>query len=82
VTSREESAALSQLNELSATDLSKVSDEELLAGVRTSEMAFERSPLWSGRFIAELKRRHSWSEIVKMTGLPQTTLHRRAQPYL
>lgn len=82
VTSREESAALNYLNELSASDLSKLSDEELVEGVRSGEMAFERGPVWSGRFIAELKRRHSWSELVELTGLKQTTLHRRAQRYL
>ena len=82
MTSREESAALEHLNELSASDLSKVPDEDLVTGVCNAEMAIERAPAWSGRFIAELKRRHSWSELVKLTGLPQTTLHRRAQPYL
>lgn len=67
---------------LSASDLSKADDDRLVNGVRSAHTAITRGPEWAGRFIAELKRRHSWSELVKMTGLPQTTLHRWSRPYM
>lgn len=83
VTSSEEHNALKNLTELLASDLSKVDPEELLAGVRDAEMAFDKSQEWSGKLVAELKRRDlSWPVLAKLTGVPQTTLIRRAQPYL
>lgn len=73
---------MDQLIRLSAKDLSQVDDDELVSGIHTVQTAMDRGPEWAGRFVAQLKRRHSWSEVVKLTGLPQTTLHRWAQPFL
>lgn len=82
MTSREESRALQHLINLLAGDLSKADIAEIVAGVQEAEMTAERGPQWSGRLIAELRRRNlSWGELVRLTGLPQTTLVRRAQPY-
>jgi hypothetical protein len=37
----------------------------------------------SGRLLAELYRHgHSWPELVRLTGLSQGTIWRRAQPFL
>ena len=73
---------MEDLIKLSASDLSKVEDDRLVHGIRTAHNAMERGPEWAGKFIAQLKQRHSWSELVTLTGLPQTTLHRWAQPFL
>ncbi|QJY46632.1 hypothetical protein [Pseudonocardia broussonetiae] len=82
MTSREETAALKNLTDLLASDLSKVENEEIAAGIREAEMLFARSPQWSGRLVAEMKRRGvSWSELAKMTDVPQSTLGRRARDY-
>jgi hypothetical protein len=39
---------------------------------------------WSGRLLAALHDTHelSWPAIARLTGIPQSTAHRRAQPYL
>lgn len=68
------------LADLLAKDLTTVDPEELAAGIRDAELTGDQAPEWSGRLIAELRRRNvSWSTIVKLTGLPQTTVWRRAE---
>ena len=70
------------LQQLLASDLSKTDMDTLLAGVKDAELVFDQAQEWSGRLVAELKRRGlSWPVLAKMTGVPQTTLIRRAQPY-
>lgn len=82
MTSREERNALKNLSRLLASDLATIDQEELLAGVRDAEVAFDRSPEWSGQLLAELKRRGwSWPRLAAMTGMKKTTVIRRAQPY-
>jgi len=83
VTSGEEQRALTDLSKLLKRDLSKVSREEIVDAIRQVEMLQDATLAWSGRLIATLHRQGtSWSEIVKLTGLAQTTAYRRAQPYL
>lgn len=80
---REEKSALENLQHLVANDLSDIDVETLAEGVRSAELALERSPEWSGKLIAEMKTRGmSWTQIVETIGLPRATLYRRAQPYL
>lgn len=81
MTSSEEQNLLINLSELLARDLTTVDDETLIAGVHDAETAADTSIKWSGQLIAELKKRRSWSELVRLTGMPQTTLHNRARPY-
>lgn len=85
MTSGEEQRALIHLAELLKRDLSKVDRKTIIEGIREVELLEDTQALlaWSGRLIAALHRDGaSWSEVVKLTGLPQTTAYRRAQPYL
>lgn len=83
VTSSEEQRALTGLSELLAKDLSKADLDELAEGIRQAELLGDAAPDWSGRLIAALHRRGvSWSEIVKLTGVRQTTAWRRAEPFM
>lgn len=84
VTSREEQNALNDLQELLASDLSKASQERLIEGVQHAELVFDEAQKWSGRLVAELKRRGdlSWPALARLTGVSKGTLIRRAQPFL
>jgi hypothetical protein len=83
VTSREEHSALTGLSRLLASDLSKLSPEELVEAIRHAEMVKKSAPEWSGRLIAALHRAgKSWPQIAELTGVSQTTAFRRAEPYL
>lgn len=83
MTSREEQTALTGLTRLLASDLSKASDEDLIAGIRQAETVNEAAPEWSGRFLAALHHAgKSWPQIARLTGIKQTTAYRRAQKYL
>ena len=83
MTSSEEQRALRSLAALLASDLSKVDNDELADAVKQAETVLDSAPDWSGRLIATLHRRGmSWADIVKMTGLPQTTAWRRAAKYM
>lgn len=75
----EATAALTDLHRLVNTeDLTGLDTETLADGVRAAEFAFNHGDEWSGRFVAELRRRDvSWSKLVELTGQKQTTLHRR-----
>lgn len=68
------------LADLLARDLSEAEDETLVAGLRDAEKLANDATGWSGLIVSELKRRHSWSRLVEMTGLKQTTLHNRMYP--
>lgn len=72
------------LQQLLAGDLSKEDPATLVAGVREAELVFDKAQEWSGRLIAELRRRGdlSWPVLEKLTGVPKGTLIRRAQSYL
>lgn len=68
---------MENLVELLAQDLSALDDEALAAGLRDAEFAASTAPIWSKQLVAELKSRHTWAEVVKLTGIPRTTLHNR-----
>jgi hypothetical protein len=89
VTSREEQNALIDLQKLLASDLSKADRDTLIQGVRDSELVFDEAQTWTGRLVAELRRRSaesgdelSWPQLEKLTGVPKGTLIRRAKPFL
>lgn len=75
---------MNDLQKLLASDLSEASQERLIEGVQSAELAFDKAQEWSGRLVAVLKRSHnlSWPVLEKLTGVPKGTLIRRAQPYL
>lgn len=81
MTSREGSDALIHVRELLGSDLSKVPEEELVAGVREAELLFDEAQEWSGRLVAELRRRSdpppSWAVLARLTKVPPTTLRNR-----
>lgn len=82
VTSREGRAALEDLRQLLASDLSKADVDRLVAGVRQAELLFDEAQQWSGRLVAELRRRDdprtaSWSLLSRLTDVPPTTLRNR-----
>ena len=72
------------LARLLAGDLSALSQDELVAATRRVEATRDETLQWSGRLLAALHDRHelSWPAIARLTGIPQSTAHRRAQPYL
>ncbi|HEX5812278.1 MAG TPA: hypothetical protein VFY38_09270 [Pseudonocardia sp.] len=80
MTSREESSALEFLQRLLVSDLSKVDLDELYEGIRASELVFDQAQVWTGRLVAEVRRRPnvSWSQVEEATGIPKATLDRRA----
>jgi hypothetical protein len=84
VTSREENNALQNLVDLLASDLTTADQETLIAGVKDSEWTHDQTAEWTGKLVAELKRRGdlSWPALARLTGVPHPTLIRRARPYL
>jgi hypothetical protein len=72
------------LGQLLAGDLSALSQDELIATARRVEATRDDTLQWSGRLLAALHDVHglSWPAIARLTGIPQSTAHRRAQPYL
>lgn len=72
------------LARLLAGDLTALSQDELIAAARRVEATRDETLQWSGRVLATLHDRHrlSWPAIARLTGIPQSTAHRRAQPYL
>jgi len=79
--SEERAGALARLLD---GDRSELSQEELGAAARRVEATRDETLQWSGRLLAALHDRHrlSWPAIARLTGIPQSTAHRRAQPYL
>jgi DNA-directed RNA polymerase specialized sigma24 family protein len=61
-----------------------MSQAELIAAVRRVESDRAESLQLSGRLLAALHDVHglSWPAIARLTGISQSTAHRRAQPYL
>jgi DNA repair protein RadC len=61
-----------------------MSQAELIAAIRKVESDRDESLRLSGRLLAALHDLHglSWPQIAKLTGISQSTAHRRAQPYL
>jgi hypothetical protein len=72
------------LARLLAGDISAMSQDELVAAARRVEATRDDTLHWSGRLLAALHDTHhlSWPAIARLTGIPQSTAHRRAQPYL
>ncbi|MHA6619659.1 helix-turn-helix domain-containing protein [Pseudonocardia sp. DLS-67] len=72
------------LPRLLAGDLSALSQDELVDAARRVEATRDETLQWSGRLLAALHDTHqlSWPAIARLTGIPQSTAHRRAQPYL
>lgn len=68
------------LQRLLVSDLSKVDLDELYEGIRASELVFDQAQVWTGRLVAEVRRRPnvSWSQVEEATGIPKATLDRRA----
>jgi len=69
---------------LLAGDLSALSQDELISVARRVEDTRDDTLRWSGRVLATLHDVHglSWPAIARLTGISQSTAHRRAQPYL
>lgn len=68
------------LADLLARDLPTVETDELVAGVKDARTAEETLLRDTGRLVRELRARDlSWSKLVALTGVPQTTLWRLAQ---
>jgi hypothetical protein len=72
------------LPRLLAGDLSALSKDELISVARRVEDTRDDTLRWSGRVLAALHDVHglSWPAISRLTDIPQSTAHRRAQPYL
>ena len=69
------------LADLLAKDLRTVDTDELIAGVKDAERTGSEVLGWSSRLVQELRERNiPWSALVQATGVPQTTLWRRANP--
>lgn len=72
---------MEDLRELLSSDLSKADDDRLADGVRAAELLFDEAQQWSGRLVAELRRRQdpppSWATLSRLTGVPPTTLRNR-----
>lgn len=73
-----------ELARLLAGDLSALSQDELISAARRVEGIRDETLGWSGRLLAALHDVHglSWPAIARLTGIPQSTAHRRAQHYL
>lgn len=79
MTSRD-SSALANLIELFGRDLQEFEPDEIIAGIRYAEVGASQCRDLSSRLVAEMRRRGvKWSQLERRTGLPQTTLVRRAE---
>lgn len=79
MTSREESDALLNIEELMASDLTKQPPERLAEGVRRGELVYDQVQRWVGLLVLELRNRGmSWAEVVALTEVDQNTVRRRA----
>jgi hypothetical protein len=75
-----DSIAVANLVQLFGRDLKEFELEEIIAGVRYAEVGAGQCRDLSCRLVAELRRRGvKWSQLERRTGLPQTTLVRRAE---
>lgn len=75
---------LRDLHLLLASDLDEATPEALIQGVKDAETCVSKGPEWTGRLVAQLKKRHglSWLELQRLTGAKKGTLIRRAEPYM
>lgn len=74
---------MNNLAALLARDLTAVDPLLLAQGVKDAELSVDQAPEWSGQLIAALHAQvKSWSQVVALTGLPQTTAWRRAKPFM
>lgn len=66
------------------TDPRSLDIDGLIQAAREIETARDESLALSGRVLAELHDRCglSWPQIERETGIPRSTAHRRAEPYL
>lgn len=55
-------------------------DDALVAHLRDATRAHEISNALCRQYLVELKKHYSWSEMVALTGDPQSTLYNRANP--
>lgn len=80
MTSREENSALEDLQKLLTRDLSKEDLDALFKGIRDAELVFDSAQEWTGRLVAEVRRRDvPWSKLEEETGVPKATLDRRSE---
>ena len=65
-------------------DPGDMTQAELISAVRRVESDRDDSLRLSGRLLAALHDQHSesWPAISRLTGIPQSTAHRRAGPFL
>jgi hypothetical protein len=84
MTSPEEKTTLEDPRKLATSDPATCTNEQLLDAVKTLELYLRDGYEWSGRWIAYLHcdRKLTWSQLVALTGIPQTTLWNRASKYL
>jgi hypothetical protein len=76
-------SALRALADALTSDVTGLEVETLVAGAQQAERLRDSAPDIAGRLLAELHARgHSWPEISRMTGISQTTVFRRADPFL
>ncbi len=65
-------------------DPASLDADGLVAAAKEIERAREQSLAMSGRVLAELHDRcgMSWPQVERATGIPRSTAHRRAEPFL
>jgi hypothetical protein len=61
-------------------EIREMADDVLVANLHDAEHAAAEMNTISGRIVAVLKSRYSWSKVAELTGMPQTTLHNRVHP--
>jgi hypothetical protein len=69
---------------LIAAEITRLTDDELVAAIHDSEELRRVGRERTGRLLAELHRRGrlSWPAIARRTGIRQTTAYELAEPYL
>jgi len=75
---------LGELSRLLTLGVSAMTDDELIEAAKASAEVAQRSREITGRLLAALYERDelSWPQIGRLTGLPTSTAHLWAQPYL
>lgn len=75
---------LAGLAELLSRGVSTLTDDELVAAAKASAEVTQRGREVTGRLLAALYERDrlSWPRIAELTGLPTSTAHLWAQPFL
>ncbi|GAA1286536.1 hypothetical protein GCM10009609_60520 [Pseudonocardia aurantiaca] len=80
----EEAADVAELARLLSREVDTLSDDELLSLIATWGALRKAAPEGIGRAVAALyqRRRLSWPQISRLTGIPAMTAHDWARPYL